>query len=84
MKKRPHADRAIDIMTIDPSTVSSAVLRRLIREVQQEESKPSRIYDRVHNRHNRGPFIAEPRTRAEMFPKCPRCNQGLPCTSDHK
>lgn len=48
-----------DILTIDPATVDSAVLRRLIAEVQEEvqrekEQGGPRAYDRAHNRHNRG------------------------------
>ena len=49
-----------DILTIDPATIESAVLRRLIAEVQQaalEAEEPSGLqaYNRSHNRHNRGP-----------------------------
>lgn len=56
-----------DPLTIDPETVPSAVLRRLIAEVQREAAEAGgagaphatppapAAYDRVHNRHNRGP-----------------------------
>lgn len=43
-----------DVLTIDPATVPSAVLRRLIAEVQQEGLPSPSLYDRIHNRHNRG------------------------------
>lgn len=43
-----------DLSTIDPATVPSAVLRRLIAEVQQEALPVPSLYDRIHNRHNRG------------------------------
>lgn len=40
------------LMEVDPKTINSVVLRRLIEEVKIEETTP-RIYDRWHNRHNR-------------------------------
>lgn len=44
-----------DVMEIDINKVPSAALRRLIEEVRQEDSKHQpQMYDRVHNRHNRG------------------------------
>ncbi len=50
-----------DILSIDPATVPSAVLQRLIAEVQQEPHPGSpHVYDRVHNRHNRGPYPSRP------------------------
>lgn len=49
-----------DVLSIDPATVQSAVLRRLIAEVQQEQGEVTRAYDRVHNRHNRGPYPRPP------------------------
>jgi hypothetical protein len=30
------------------------LLRRLVEEVQQDEVRGPQLYDRVHNRHNRG------------------------------
>lgn len=49
---------AIDMMEIDVAKIDSAVVRRLIEEVRDEqgmgiENQPQ-MYDRVHNRHNRG------------------------------
>ncbi len=38
----------------DASKVDSVVLRRLIEEVRYEKSPEYLLYDRVHNRHNRG------------------------------
>lgn len=54
-----------DILTIDPATIDSIVLQRLIREVQQGHDAHGgltipRAYDRVHNRHNRGPNHPRP------------------------
>ena len=43
-----------DIMEVDISKISSAVLARLIEEVRNEKSSTTHVYDRVHNRHNRG------------------------------
>lgn len=44
-----------DLMEIDLNKVPSAALRQLIEEVRNErpENQPQ-MYDRVHNRHNRG------------------------------
>lgn len=56
----------LDVLMIDPATVPSAVLQRLIAEVQHEAAMPDdtlntkKVYDRIHNRHNRGPYIPEP------------------------
>ena len=50
-----------DVLTIDPDSISSAVLRRLVRELQEdaqleEEGREELTnYNRSHNRHNRGP-----------------------------
>ena len=51
------------VLTIDPATLSSAVLRRLIAEVQRDERavvQGPHAYDRIHNRHNRGPSRPRP------------------------
>lgn len=45
----------VDPFTLDPATIPNEVLRRLIEEIQHEGGEVTRIYDRVHNRHNRGP-----------------------------
>lgn len=52
------------VLSLDPATVPSAVLRRLITEVQHEAATVEhddgnpllgiKAYDRAHNRHNRG------------------------------
>lgn len=38
----------------DTEKISSAVLRRLIEEVRTEKLEPATVYNRTHNRHNRG------------------------------
>ncbi len=43
-----------DLLEVDTSKLPSAVLARLIEEVQNEETSTTHAYDRVHNRHNRG------------------------------
>jgi hypothetical protein len=43
-----------DIMEVDTSKIASAVLARLIEEVRNEKRPSTPVYDRVHNRHNRG------------------------------
>ena len=43
-----------DLTEIDPSTILSPTLARLIEEVRNEESPETHAYDRTHNRHNRG------------------------------
>lgn len=43
-----------DLLEVDIRTLSSVVLARLIEEVRAEKSSTPRLYDRVHNRHNRG------------------------------
>ena len=59
----PEQPALPDPLTLDPAAVPSAVLRRLIAEIQEETSagresppRPPQAYDRVHNRHNRGPI----------------------------
>lgn len=43
-----------DLLEVDTSKLSSPALARLIEEVRNEDTSPTRAYDRVHNRHNRG------------------------------
>lgn len=38
---------------VDVTSLSSAVLARLVSEVKNDDAAMSRSYDRVHNRHNR-------------------------------
>ena len=41
-------------MSIEPSEMLNAVLKRLIEEVKYESQNNILAYDRAHNRHNRG------------------------------
>lgn len=42
-------------LEVDLEKIDSAVLRRLIEEVRQEDAQQvQRVYNRTHNRHNRG------------------------------
>ena len=43
-----------ELLEVDTSKISSAVLARLIEEVRNEKPSTTHVYDRVHNRHNRG------------------------------
>ena len=43
-----------DLLEVDTSKIASAVLARLIEEVRNEKPSTTHVYDRVHNRHNRG------------------------------
>ena len=43
-----------ELLEVDTSKISSAVLARLIEEVRDEKPLTTYVYDRVHNRHNRG------------------------------
>jgi len=43
-----------ELLEVDTSKISSAVLARLIEEVRNEKPSTTYVYDRVHNRHNRG------------------------------
>ena len=43
-----------ELLEVDTSKISSAALARLIEEVRNEKSSTAHVYDRVHNRHNRG------------------------------
>lgn len=57
--------RTPDVWAIDVSQVESAVLRRLIAEVQWDLAEDAatgvpRAYDRVYNRHNRGNGVPHP------------------------
>jgi len=42
------------LLEVDTSKLGSAVLARLIEEVRNEKRPATPVYDRVHNRHNRG------------------------------
>lgn len=44
----------IPIGSIDRSKVTSPALRRILDEVRIEDQEKRQLYDRVHNRHNRG------------------------------
>lgn len=41
---------------LDREEIPSVVLKRLIEEVRTEALEPATVYNRVHNRHNRGGF----------------------------
>lgn len=41
-------------LVIDLKDIESAVLRRLIEEVRLEDHGKNALYNRIHNRHNRG------------------------------
>ena len=43
-----------ELLEVDTSKIASAVLARLIEEVRNEKRPSTPVYDRVHNRHNRG------------------------------
>ena len=43
-----------DLLEVDTGTLPSVTLARLIEEVRNEETSTAHLYDRVHNRHNRG------------------------------
>ena len=49
-------------LSIDPSKIESAVLRRLIDEVKYEQATGNvNAYNRIHNRHNRSsPIMPRP------------------------
>lgn len=61
MRKKNSPD-VIDIPEVDVpepviierDDISSPVLRRLIKEVQDEKGQGPTAYNRIHNRHNRG------------------------------
>jgi hypothetical protein len=38
---------------LDPSSITSPTLARLIEEVRNEEAHTAHAYNRMHNRHNR-------------------------------
>lgn len=41
-------------LSVNAGNVDSAVLKRLIEEVQFEQANNVNAYNRTHNRHNRG------------------------------
>ena len=43
-----------DLLEVDMSKISSAALARLVEEVRNEKLPTTPVYDRTHNRHNRG------------------------------
>jgi len=49
--KRPVGSALLEV---DTRTIPSLVLARLIEEVRNESQVPTQVYNRVHNRHNRG------------------------------
>lgn len=43
-----------DSISIDPTKINNAVLRRLINEIDFDRQNQVNAYNRTHNRHNRG------------------------------
>ena len=41
-------------LEVDTGKLSSVVLARLIEEIRNDKTPEMQMYDRVHNRHNRG------------------------------
>lgn len=41
------------VIEVDLATISSPALRRIVQEVRDERTGVSRVYDRIHTRHNR-------------------------------
>ena len=46
-------DRSTVAIDVDLNEVSSVALARIIEEVRNDDVSTSRVFDRVHNRHNR-------------------------------
>ena len=46
-------DAASSVIDVDLKDVSSVALARIIEEVRNDDVSTSRVFDRVHNRHNR-------------------------------
>ena len=46
-------DAASSVIDVDLKDVSSIALARIIDEVRNDDVSTSRVFDRVHNRHNR-------------------------------
>ena len=44
---------ASSVIDVDLKDVSSIALARIIEEVRNDDVSTSRVFDRVHNRHNR-------------------------------
>ena len=51
---QPEVHSTSETVEVDISQISSVVIARLVKEVQNEETSSLHPYDRVHNRHNRG------------------------------
>ena len=59
--EKPKSQLPDDVLAIDVEDIPSAVLRRLIKEVRLDHDNPTRVYNRIHNRHNRGGEPTQPR-----------------------
>jgi hypothetical protein len=46
-------DSTWEMLCLDPASIPSPVIARLIEEVRNEEPSMLRNYNRFHNRHNR-------------------------------
>lgn len=51
---KPKLQLPDDVLAIDVEDIPSAVLRRLVKEIRAEDRGVlTRVYNRIHNRHNR-------------------------------
>lgn len=54
METKPQQNKlSKTIKDVDPNDVKNPVLKRLLKEVQNESKADNICYDRYHNRHNR-------------------------------
>lgn len=53
-KDAPITDEQVqELLEMDLSKIGSPALARLIEEIRNDDPDTARMYDRVHNRHNR-------------------------------
>lgn len=52
-KEKQDITTRASLLELNVDEISSAALARLIEEVRNDEPATNRVYDRVHNRHNR-------------------------------
>ncbi len=57
--RQPQTDVRLAALLIDPATIDSVALRRIVEEVRNPAPSGHGAYDRVHNRHNRSgsPYV---------------------------
>ncbi len=64
------SDIRLNGLLIDPASIGSVALRRIVEEVRNPVSHGA--YDRVHNRHNRsGPAWVPPPPPRRFYPEPP-------------